>query len=139
VYLEHPTPSSACPSSLPYLLFSSVLCVWGGSVCPGGYTGLYQGWLWKYHMVLICSPVGLHLLSRFGAGIWWHRSLLVSHCNVTWRNPVWARGSGCQSFDSSLWFFSAKCGSSILAKFLVHRAHSASSHHFGSLLSPILP
>jgi hypothetical protein len=29
----------------------------------------------EYHMPLICSPGGLHLLSRFGAGIWQHESL----------------------------------------------------------------
>jgi hypothetical protein len=31
--------------------------------------------LWEYCMMLICSPVGLHLSSRFGAGIWQHGRL----------------------------------------------------------------
>jgi hypothetical protein len=41
-----------------------------GSVCPGSYAGLSQGWLWEYHMPFICSPVGVHLLSKFGVGVW---------------------------------------------------------------------
>jgi hypothetical protein len=28
----------------------------------------------EYHMLLICSPGGLLLPSRLGAGVWWHRS-----------------------------------------------------------------
>jgi hypothetical protein len=43
-----------------------------GSVCPGSYAGLSQGWLWEY-----CVMLGAHLLvcrclpCRFGAGVWW--------------------------------------------------------------------
>jgi hypothetical protein len=42
------------------------------SVCPGVYPGLSQEWLWWYHVLLICSPVGLRLLNMLGAGVWWH-------------------------------------------------------------------
>jgi hypothetical protein len=33
-------------------------------------SGLSQAWLWGYHVPFICSPVGLHLPSRLGAGVW---------------------------------------------------------------------
>jgi hypothetical protein len=39
-----------------------------GSVCPGGYANLVQGCLWEYHVPL-CSPGGLLLPSRIGAGV----------------------------------------------------------------------
>jgi hypothetical protein len=69
---KHPTLFSAYP--FQFLFYYSVFFVGQGSVCPGGSAGLSQGWLWKYHVLLICSPVGLHLPSRFGAGVWWSRS-----------------------------------------------------------------
>jgi hypothetical protein len=50
-----------------------------------------------------CSPVGLPDISQAslelasgGTG-----ALLFMQCNVAWRSFVWARGSVCQSFDSS--------------------------------------
>jgi hypothetical protein len=45
-------------------------------------------------VLLICSPVGLHLLTRFGAVV----ALLFSQYNVAWRSFVWAWGSGCWRF-----------------------------------------
>jgi hypothetical protein len=70
VRLKHPILSAACP--FQFLVYYSGF-LWGGqgSVCLGGYAGLSQGWLWEYCVPLICSPVGLRLPSRFGAGIWW--------------------------------------------------------------------
>jgi hypothetical protein len=53
-----------------------------GLVCPGGYAGLAQGWLWEYRVLLIAhllvciSQAGLEPVSG-GAG-----DLLVSQCNV---------------------------------------------------------
>jgi hypothetical protein len=35
---------------------------------------------------------------------------LFSQGNMAWRSFLWARGSWCQSFDSSWCFISAKCG-----------------------------
>jgi hypothetical protein len=63
------------------------------------------------------------LLSRIGAGVWWCRSPPVSQCNMARRSFVWARGSGCPSFDSSWYFISTKCGSSLSARFLIYGAH----------------
>jgi hypothetical protein len=78
VHSEHTTPSAACPFQfLVYYYFF----VGRGSVFPGGYAGLSQGWLWEHHVLLICSPVGLCLLKRFavsgGTG-----ALLTSQCNM---------------------------------------------------------
>jgi hypothetical protein len=54
---------------------------------------------------------------------------LFSQCNVALRNFHWARGSGCQSFDSPWCFISAKCGSSISAMFWSHGAHTVWFHN----------
>jgi hypothetical protein len=68
---------------------------------------------------LVCvSQACLELMSG-SAGV-----LLFSQCNMAWRSFIWVGGSGCQNFDSSLLFFSAKCGSSISAKFFIYRAHA---------------
>jgi hypothetical protein len=48
-------------------------------------------------------------------------ALLFSHCNVVWRSFVQAGGSGSRC---SWCFFSAKCGFSISAKFLICGAHA---------------
>jgi hypothetical protein len=73
VHLQHPDHSVVCSFSVSSLLFSYLfIFLWGGgSVCPGGFAGLSQGWLWEYCMMLICSPVGLlnvssswHLVAR---------------------------------------------------------------------------
>jgi hypothetical protein len=58
---------------------------------------------------------------------WWlamAAALLFSQCNVAWRSFLWARGSGCQSFDSPWYFISTKCGSNISARILTHRGHA---------------
>jgi hypothetical protein len=54
---------------------------------------------------LTCSPVGLHLPSRLGDGVWWCRGLLVFPYNIAWRSYVQAGGSGVSEFASSWWFF----------------------------------
>jgi hypothetical protein len=71
--LNVPCPFCYVFFSVPCFLFSFLFFSWGwGSDCPGGYADLSQGWLWKYHMPLICSPVGLHPSSRLGVSIWQH-------------------------------------------------------------------
>jgi hypothetical protein len=78
----------------------------GGSVCSGGYAGLYQGWLWEYHVPLICSSVGLLDVSQGGfkpescsLG-----ALLFSWCNTAQRSFVQAGGSWCWSFPIGAFF-----------------------------------
>jgi hypothetical protein len=86
---EHPqgevffslSPDLRDPHTLCYMSFSQLFVYYsvfflqgvGQSVC-GGYADLSQGWLWEYHMLLICSPVGLHFPSRLVASAWQHRS-----------------------------------------------------------------
>jgi hypothetical protein len=54
-----------------------------------------------------------------------------------WRSFVRAGGSWCQSFDSSWWFFSAKCSSSISAKFLIYGAHTVCFCPLVAILDPL--
>jgi hypothetical protein len=129
VFISWKFPQRSAPYFFPllwcaYSTLSPLLCVlcllfrvflWGNrSVCPGSYAGLSQGWLWEYHITLICSPFGLLDVSQAdlepasgGSG-----ALLFFQCNMAWRSFVQAWGSGCQCFDSS-WCFSAKCGSKV--------------------------
>jgi hypothetical protein len=104
-----------------FFLFFGIFLQGRGSVCPEGYAGLSQGWLWECCIMLICSPVGLPDVSQPGlvpaSGSM--GALLFSQCNVAWRSSIWAGGSGHQSFDSSWCFFSAKCGSNVSARFLI--------------------
>jgi hypothetical protein len=70
--LNGPCPLCSVPfliSSLLFRFFS--LSVGRESVCPGGYAGLSQGWLWEYRVPCLHSPVGPCLPSRFGAGSVW--------------------------------------------------------------------
>jgi hypothetical protein len=66
------------PSVLHVLFFTCLFIiqvfffVGQGLVCPGGYAGFSQGWVWKNRVSLICSPVGLP--SRLGANAWKHWS-----------------------------------------------------------------
>jgi hypothetical protein len=67
---------------------------------------------------------------------------LFSQCNVAWRSFLLARGSGCGSFDFSRCFISAKCGSSISARFLESQTSHClllyPSHHLGYLITNFL-
>jgi hypothetical protein len=69
----------------------------GESLCPGGYVGLSQKWLWEYYMMLICSPVGLPDVSQAGLEPVSGRAgaLLFSQCNVAQRSFVQAGGLEC--------------------------------------------
>jgi hypothetical protein len=51
------------------------------------------------HLLVCISHAGLEAASGSMG------TLLFSQCNMAWRRFVWAGGSGCQSFDSSWWFF----------------------------------
>jgi hypothetical protein len=117
-----PTLFERCPFWL--LVYYSVFFAGWGSVCPGGYAGLSQGWLWEYHVLFICSPVVLHLPSRLGASVWWRRSLpgfFVYH-------GVWKLCVGwvflCVRVLPFLGGFPARCVSSISARFLLYGAHT---------------
>jgi hypothetical protein len=114
------------------LVFSSLFlfrCFFGGgSVCPGDYTGLSQGWMGEYRKTLGAHLFGLSNVSQAGlepavvvALVAVH---LFSQCNVAWRSFLWARGSACLNFDSPWCFINTKYGSSVSARFWSHRAHT---------------
>jgi hypothetical protein len=85
-----------------------------------------------------CSPVGLLNVSQAGLELASgdEGALLFSQFNVVWRSFVQAVGSGCRSFDSSWCFISAKCGSSVLAIFLIYGAHSFCFYALVTILHP---
>jgi hypothetical protein len=111
-------------------LFSSLFIVQGFFVfvlffCRGGSQSAQGAMLvyfrcgWEntpWCLVLTCWSTEC-LTSRLGLG-----ALLFSQCNLVWRSFPQAVGSGCQSFNSSWCFISAKCGSSISAIFLIYGA-----------------
>jgi hypothetical protein len=65
------TPSLLCVFIVVIAYYSvSPFFLGCGSVCPGGYAGLAQGYLWEYHVPL-SSPYCPHLPSCLGTSIWW--------------------------------------------------------------------
>jgi hypothetical protein len=145
-----PPPSSGaftapCPlccvlvfSSLFIVQFCFFFCWVGGSVCPGGYVGLSQGWLGKYCMMLGAHLFGLPNVSQAGlepaSGS--TGALLFSQCNIAWRSFAWASGSECRSFNSSWCLISTKCGFSISSRFLIYGAHSVCFCALVAILDP---
>jgi hypothetical protein len=138
VHLQHPAPSAACSFSAPCLLFRLFFPV-------GLVVSLSRGLCWFIPGVGVgvlcdacCSPVGLPNVSQAGLELASGDvgALLFSQCSMAWRSFVWAGGSGCQSFDSSWCFFSAKCGSSISAKFLIYRVHAICFCTLVAILDP---
>jgi hypothetical protein len=119
----HPTLFATCLFSVACLLYSFVVVVvvfvGQGSVCPGGYAGLSQGWLWGYCMLLIFSPVGLRLSSRLRVSAWWHGSppVFSVYCGMGKLCAGW--GVEVLEFCLFLVVFPARCVSSISARFLL--------------------
>jgi hypothetical protein len=142
VCLQHPAPSVVCSFSIPCLLFSFIYLffVGQGVSLSRGLCWFSQEWLWEYHVMLICSPVGLLDVSQTGLELAYGDAgaLLFFQCNVAWRSFVWAGGSGCWSLDSSWFFFSAKCGSSISARFFIYRVHTVCFCTLVAILDPSL-
>jgi hypothetical protein len=125
VLSEHPTPHATCSISVPclfiYLFFlqgrgqsiQGAKLVYPRDSCGDTMFHLFA------HLLVCISQAGLEPTSDSTG------ALLFSQYNVVWRSFVQARGSGCQGSDSSWWFFfSAKYGSSISAKFLIYGAHT---------------
>jgi hypothetical protein len=126
VHSKYPILSAACP--FQFLVYYSVfwliflqdresVCLGAVLVYPRGGCGSTTGHLFAYLLICI-SQAGLELASgSIGA-------LLISQCNMAWRSFVQPGGSGCQCFAYSWWFFSAKCGSSISARFFICGDHT---------------
>jgi hypothetical protein len=132
VHSEHPAPSAACSFSVSCLLFT-FFCGVGVSMS--------RGLCWFIPGVVVGIPYAAYLLtcwacvSQLASGS--VQALLFFQCNVAWRSFVWAAHSGCHSFDSSSCFFSAKCGSSISAKFLIYGAHVVCFCPLAAILDPL--
>jgi hypothetical protein len=141
--------AQSIPPSLLHVLFSSLFIIqffvlfcfvlWSGGrsiqgamlVYPRGGCGSTMCHLFA-HLLVCVSQAGLELPSTSGS----MGSLLFSQCNMAWRSFVWAGGSGCWSFANSWWFFPAKCGSSILARFLIYGAHTVCFLPLVAILDP---
>jgi hypothetical protein len=132
---EHPALSVACP--FQFLVYYSVFFLWGGSQSVQGAMLVYPrrscgntACRLFAHLLVCFSQAGLEPASvSVGA-------LLVSQCNMARRSFVQAGVSECQSFASSWWFFSAKCGSSIPARFLIYGSHAVCFLPLVAILDP---
>jgi hypothetical protein len=85
------------------------------------------GWVWEYHMLLICPPVGLLDVSQAGS----EPAVQEPSCflSVTWHGEALYR-LGVQGVKVLIlldFFFSAKCASILSAKFLICGAHAVFS------------
>jgi hypothetical protein len=130
------TPLLRCASAfLPLLLCASFQFI---VYCSGFFlwVSLPRGLCWFIPGVADRNSVWCSVLTSLVCWmspkqVWsWQLAVAVAHlfsqCNMWWRSFLWSRGSVCQSFDSPWCFIFAKCGSSVSAKFLIHRAHIAS-------------
>jgi hypothetical protein len=135
------TPPLCCMSfSVPCLLFRFFFLFWGSRaqsvqgamlVYPRGGCGSTMCHLFA-HLLVCISQADFDLVScSVGA-------LLVSQCNVVWRSFVQVGGLRCWSFASSWWYFSAKCGASISARFFIYGAHTACFLPVVTILDPSL-
>jgi hypothetical protein len=129
VCLQHPNPSATCPF-LFLIHYSGFFCLF---VCflHGGDPSV-QGLCWFIPGVVGGIPCDDYLLtcwsarclpSRFGASVWQRRS--PPFFSVTWPGEA-LYGLGFRV--SKFWFFlvilSAKCCSSLKARFLIYGAHA---------------
>jgi hypothetical protein len=85
------------------------------------------------HLLVCVSQAGLELVSgSIGA-------LLFSQCNVAWRSFVQSGVRGVGVLLLLCGFFSAKCASSISARFLIYGAHTVCFLLLVVILAPPLP
>jgi hypothetical protein len=117
-------PSLLCASF--NLLFIQFFVCGGGQPTQGAIL-VYPRGGWRnttWCLVLTC------LVCRISPKQVWNQcmaavgALLFSQCNMEWRSFPLERVQWCWSFDSPWCFISAKCGFSVSARFLNHRAHA---------------
>jgi hypothetical protein len=125
--------AQSTPPLLLHVFFSSLFIIQfffmrQGSVCPGAMLVYPRGscgnttWCLFAHLLVCVSRARLELASG-GAG-----ALLFSQCNMAWISFVWAGG-----------FFSAMCGSSVSASFLIYGAHKFCFFPLVAILDPRIP
>jgi hypothetical protein len=101
--------------------------LWGGVSLPRGlywFSARVAGVNTAWHLVLSCLVYQMSLKQIWSCHLAAMGTLLFSQWNVEWRSFLQVSGSGCWSFDSPWCFISAKCSSSITARFLIHGAHT---------------
>jgi hypothetical protein len=145
LHFQQPLPPPLCSSFQFHCLFSFFSGGW--SICPGLLCWFVPGVAEEYCVMLGSHLFGLPKVSQAclelatcssgSVGVAAH---MFSQCIMMWRRLPWARGSGCQSFNSDFnsWCFtSAKCSSSISARFTdslsSHYLCLCTSHRFRSL------
>jgi hypothetical protein len=123
VLSEHPVPSAACP--FQFLICYSVFFWWVG-------VSLSRGICWFILRVAVGVLRAAYLLTCSSASpkqIWsWH---LVTQEPSWFLSVMWHGEALCRLgvqvvrvFSSSWWYFSAKFGSSISARFLIFSSHT---------------
>jgi hypothetical protein len=75
-----------CSFSIPCLLFSFIYLffVGQGVSLSRGLCWFSQEWLWEYHVMLICSPVGLLDVSQAGLDLASGSVGAICFLSVTW-------------------------------------------------------
>jgi hypothetical protein len=124
VCLEHPVPFAACSFAVSCLLFSSIclfllIFLWGGGQSAQGLCWCIPGVAGGILCDAWCSPDGMPNVSQAGLELVSDGTGASCLLSVTWHSEA-LYGLAVQSFDSSWCFFSARCGSSISAKFLIY-------------------
>jgi hypothetical protein len=137
--------TAPCPLCCMFL-FSSLFIIQGFlfHFFAGPGVNLSRG-LWFIPGVAVGIPHDAYLLTCWSAGClpsrWELASgstgvLLFSQCNMVWRSFVWAGDKGCQSFNSSQCFSSAKCGYGVSARFLIYGTHAVCFCILDTILDP---
>jgi hypothetical protein len=103
------------------------LYVFVGGQSADGAMLVYSGGGWgntSWHLVLTCLVCQMSPKQVWSQCLSAAAALLFSQCNMAWRSFLQDRGAGCWLFDSPWCFISAKSGSSVSARFLIHGAHA---------------
>jgi hypothetical protein len=143
VYFQHFHPLCGC-ARLQFAVYCSVFL--------GGWVSLPRGLCWFIPGVAggilhdtWCLPAwsdvsqaGLELPVAAFTMTEAEAAHLFSQYNKVWRSFLSTRGSVCRSLDSSWCLISAKGDSRVLARFLIHRAHSVCFCALVAILDPPL-
>jgi hypothetical protein len=120
--------STSCPLCCVFsvhCLLLSFFCGQGQSAQGAMLAYLRGGWgNTTWHLTFTCLVCQMSLKQIWSWQLAVMATLLFSQCNVVGWSFLWDRSSGCQSFDSPWCFISAKCSSSVSARFWSHGAHT---------------
>jgi hypothetical protein len=132
---KHPALFAACPFQF-LVCYSIFFCRVGVSLSWGlcwFIPGVAVGIWWATYLLTCWSASP----KQVWMGIWQHGIpgfSVLCECSTF----VWVGGLGCQSFASSWWFFSGKCGSSFSGRVLFYGAHSVCFLPLVTILDPLM-